>query len=160
MASAIPSLLIFLVLLVSPYLGSSSYHTSYTHGGKHYAIRSNSDPRQPKQNPTCRPSSSDGMPVPHRLSPCSPHRAAAPSEDTTTVADVFHRDALRLRSLFGNNDNHGPCAPTVSARFQWRDLHPQQRRPETRVAGYLRVPLRGRLRHPGAGIYSGVRYVD
>ncbi|CAN6178341.1 unnamed protein product [Urochloa humidicola] len=114
MASAIPSLLIFLVLLVSPYLGSS-YHTSYTHGGKHYAIRSNSDPRQPKQNPTCRPSSSDGVPVLHRLSPCSPHSAAAPSEDTTTVADVFHRDALRLRSLFGDNENHGAPAPGPSA---------------------------------------------
>ncbi|RLN11441.1 protein ASPARTIC PROTEASE IN GUARD CELL 2-like [Panicum miliaceum] len=40
MASAFPSLLFCLVLLASPYLGCS-YHTSYyTHGGKHYALRS------------------------------------------------------------------------------------------------------------------------
>ena len=39
MASAFPSLLFCLVLLVSPYL-VCSYHTSYTHGGKHYAVRS------------------------------------------------------------------------------------------------------------------------
>ncbi|KAG2605830.1 aspartyl protease family protein At5g10770-like [Panicum virgatum] len=39
MALALPSLLFCLVLLVSPYLGCS-YHTIYTHGGKHYAVRS------------------------------------------------------------------------------------------------------------------------
>ncbi|CAL5047446.1 unnamed protein product [Urochloa decumbens] len=119
MASAIlPPLLFCLVLLVSPYLGSSSYHTSYTYDGKHYVIRSNRDPRQPKQTPTCQRSSSDGLPVLHRLSPCSPHGAAAArSQETTTtsVADVLHRDALRLRSLFGDKDNHGAPAPAPSA---------------------------------------------
>jgi hypothetical protein len=51
-SAAVPSLLFCLVLLVSPYLGYSC-PTSYTHGGKHYVLRSNSDPRQPGQTPTC-----------------------------------------------------------------------------------------------------------
>nr|XP_034592241.1 aspartyl protease 25-like [Setaria viridis]TKW21114.1 hypothetical protein SEVIR_4G183900v2 [Setaria viridis] len=118
MASAVPSTLLFcLVLLVSPYLGCS-YHTSYTHGGMHYVLRSNRDHRQPKQTPTCSSvhsgrSSSDGVPVLHRLSPCSP-LGAARSQEQTSVADVFHRDALRLCSLFGE-DNHGDPAPGPSA---------------------------------------------
>ncbi|KAF8657348.1 hypothetical protein HU200_060116 [Digitaria exilis] len=47
------------------------------------------------------------MPVLHRLSPCSPLGAAA-NQEKESVADVLHRDALRLRSLFGDDkDNFG-----------------------------------------------------
>ncbi|KAJ1259101.1 hypothetical protein BS78_10G127300 [Paspalum vaginatum] len=115
MAWSSASLLVFLVLLASPYLGCS-YHTSYTHGGKHYTVRSNRDPRQPQQSCSLQhsePSSSaDGVPVVHRLSPCSPlGNGARKQEEHPSVADVLRRDALRLRSLFGA-DNHGSPAPS------------------------------------------------
>ncbi|PAN24515.1 hypothetical protein PAHAL_4G228700 [Panicum hallii] len=131
-SAAVPSLLFCLVLLVSPYLGYSC-PTSYTHGGKHYVLRSNSDPRQPGQTPTCSSvhsgrSSSDGVPVLHRLSPCSPLGGARNQEKTTTVADVLHRDALRLRSLRGE-DNHGAPAPAPG--------------PSAPGGGGVSIPVRG-----------------
>jgi hypothetical protein len=46
-------------------------------------------------------SAEDGLPVMHRLSPCSPS-AAGLDESKISVGDAFYRDALRLHSLFGS----------------------------------------------------------
>ena len=56
MASAIPSLL-FCLILAAAHLGSS-YHTSYSNGGKHFVVLS-SDPRSPS---TCSPVPSGEVP--------------------------------------------------------------------------------------------------
>ncbi|KAL6909690.1 hypothetical protein ACP4OV_001349 [Aristida adscensionis] len=127
MASAVPALLVCLLLFASLHLGCS-YYTSYTHGGKHYVVRSNHPPGQP--SPPCSSidsgrSSSDGLPVVHRLSPCSPLGAARnPQVKMPSAADVLRRDALRLRSLFGEDSStsKGPTpAPPSGVRVTITD---------------------------------------
>lgn len=113
---AVPSLLLCLLLLVSPHLGCS-YHTSYTRDGRHHVLRSNRDPRR-RPKPTCSSAHSahSAVPVVHRLSPCSPLAGAARNQqpERRSVADVLHRDALRLRSLLHREeDNHRTPAPAA-----------------------------------------------
>ncbi|KAL6596615.1 hypothetical protein ACP70R_047258 [Stipagrostis hirtigluma subsp. patula] len=114
MASPVPSLLFCLLLLVSPHLGCS-YYTSYTQGGKHIVVRSKKNPQQP--TPACSihsGSNSDGLPVVHRLSPCST-LGAARDKEMPSAADVLRRDALRLRSLFRKDS--GASAVSSGARI-------------------------------------------
>ncbi|TVU11526.1 hypothetical protein EJB05_45118, partial [Eragrostis curvula] len=104
MATAVPSLLFCLVLLSSPYLGLS-YHTSYTHDGKHFVLRSNSDPRQPSLPCSAihaGQSGSDGLPLVHRSNPCS-LLADADNQITPSAEDIFRRDAARLSALLGDD---------------------------------------------------------
>ncbi|KAF8779162.1 hypothetical protein HU200_002838 [Digitaria exilis] len=60
------------------------------------------------------------MPVLHRLSPCSPLGAAA-NQEKESVADVLHRDALRLGSLFGDDKDNfggGVTIPNIGSPIQ------------------------------------------
>ncbi|XP_066374925.1 aspartyl protease AED3-like [Miscanthus floridulus] len=73
-------------------------------------------------------SSSDALPVVHRLSPCSPLGTARNQQmEKPSVADVLHRDALRLRSLFQEH-NHGSRFPAPAP---------------TSAGGGLSIPSRG-----------------
>ncbi|KAF0904259.1 hypothetical protein E2562_033023 [Oryza meyeriana var. granulata] len=91
------SVLLCLLLLVAPHLGSSYHITTYTHGGWHYVVGR----------------SSNRLPVVHRSSPCSPLGATRKSHDKPPADDdVFHRDALRLRSLFHEDSaKYSPAPP-------------------------------------------------
>lgn len=55
-------------------------------------------------------SGSEAVPVVHRLSPCSPLGAGQKQQERPSVADVLHRDALRLRSLFRDDNKIGSPA--------------------------------------------------
>jgi len=73
-------------------------------------------------------SSSDALPVVHRLSPCSPLGTARNQQmEKPSVADVLHRDAVRLRSLFQEH-NHGSRFPAPAP---------------TSAGGGLSIPSRG-----------------
>ncbi|XP_037458584.1 aspartyl protease family protein At5g10770-like [Triticum dicoccoides] len=114
MASAIPSLL-FCLILAAAHLGSS-YHTSYTNGGKHFVVLS-SDPRSPS---TCSPVPSDGgrLPVMHRLSPCAPASGAGAGSGQSMPSIG---DALRLRALFGDSGDYkksGLTIPSIGTPLQ------------------------------------------
>ncbi|KAK3132264.1 hypothetical protein QOZ80_6AG0518640 [Eleusine coracana subsp. coracana] len=108
-------MLLCLVLLLSPYL-SFSYHTSYTHGGKHFVIRSNDDPKQPESLPCSAihagRSGSDGLPLMHRSHPCSGLGEAQQTHAEAPAEDVLQRDALRINSLLGEEDCSPAPAPT------------------------------------------------
>ncbi|XP_037466717.1 aspartyl protease family protein At5g10770-like [Triticum dicoccoides] len=106
MASAIPSLL-FCLILAAAHLGSS-YHTSYSNGGKHFVVLS-SDPRSPS---TCSPVPSDGgwLPVMHRLSPCAPASGAG-ARSGQSMPSIG--DALRLRALFGDSGDYKKSGVTI-----------------------------------------------
>ncbi|XP_044430335.1 aspartyl protease family protein At5g10770-like [Triticum aestivum] len=114
MASAIPSLL-FCLILAAAHLGSS-YHTSYSNGGKHFVVLS-SDPRSPS---TCSPVPSDGgwLPVMHRLSPCAPASGAG-ARSGQSMPSIG--DALRLRALFGDSGDYkksGVTIPSIGTPLQ------------------------------------------
>ncbi|KAM0917911.1 hypothetical protein ACQ4PT_009313 [Festuca glaucescens] len=121
MACAIPSLL-FCCLLLVPHLGNS-YHTSYTHGGKHHVVlRSPDDGASPTtfcSDDIPSASGDDGgitapLPVLHRLSPCS-HRAGSGSrsQGMPWAADLLRRDALGLRSLLSVESDSASDVVTV-----------------------------------------------
>ncbi|XP_037456632.1 aspartyl protease family protein At5g10770-like [Triticum dicoccoides] len=94
MASAVPCLLLCLLVL-SPHLGSS-YRTGSINGGKHVITRDG-----------------NGLPVTHRLSPCSPS-AAGLSQSMPSVGDASSRDALRLRGLLDDSaDSPGLTIPST-----------------------------------------------
>uniref|UniRef100_A0A0D9WPN4 Uncharacterized protein n=1 Tax=Leersia perrieri TaxID=77586 RepID=A0A0D9WPN4_9ORYZ len=112
MASAVVPTVFFILLLLAPHLGSSYHINTYSHGGCHYVVSSPDDPRRPETKIEACPStfsarssstssSSNRLPVVHRSSPCSPLGAARNHDKpSANNDDVFHSDALRLRSLF------------------------------------------------------------
>ncbi|XP_044438396.1 aspartyl protease family protein At5g10770-like [Aegilops tauschii subsp. strangulata] len=94
MASAVPCLLLCLLVL-APHLGSS-YRTGSINGGKHVITRDG-----------------NGLPVTHRLSPCSPS-AAGLSQSMPSVGHASSRDALRLRGLLDESaDSPGLTIPST-----------------------------------------------
>uniref|UniRef100_R7VYW1 Xylanase inhibitor N-terminal domain-containing protein n=1 Tax=Aegilops tauschii TaxID=37682 RepID=R7VYW1_AEGTA len=111
MASAVPCLLLCLLVL-APHLGSS-YRTGSINGGKHVITRSSHESKKPSTCSSNPSGDGNGLPVTHRLSPCSPS-AAGLSQSMPSVGHASSRDALRLRGLLDESaDSPGLTIPST-----------------------------------------------